>query len=446
MATSDDDSPASRARASLPDGTVTVAIGLVIAGIASLLYLKIAGHAIGNADKLQPITTLWFATFALAPGFFLPVEQELARALSHRRAQGDGGRPVVAKVVRLAAMLAVIVVIAVLAGSSKLVHRTFQGNWWMIVALVLAFACYAPAHIARGIASGMGRFQAYSMVMAGDGVVRIAGCLVLSAAGVRSIAPYGIVIGLSPLPAVMWVWSRGQTRTDPGPEASWGEVTPKLGWLLMGSVFAAGLINAGPLAAGLLATKVEKARVTNLGFGVLVARVPLFLFQAVQAALLPRLSRLAARRQLVEFRGGLFRLMRAVAVVGLVGTAGAYVLGPWVVRKFMNADAHLSSRTMVMLAFGSAMYMLALGLAQALIALRGHALVAVGWGAGMIALVLGIWLSSDDLYRRIEIGLVLSSIAALAVFAVSLRWLLGTGREPTSDELMEAAVTLPLEG
>jgi hypothetical protein len=43
-------------------------------------------------------------------------------------------------------------------------------------------------------------------------------------------------------------------RTKPGPEAEWAEVTPNLGWLLLGSVLAAGLVNAGPIATDLLAS------------------------------------------------------------------------------------------------------------------------------------------------------------------------------------------------
>ena len=57
---------------------------------------------------------------------------------------------------------------------------------------------------------------------------------------------------------------------------------------------------------------------TQFSFGVLLARIPLFLFQAVQAALLPGLSRLAARGELVEFRAGLARLAYLVIAVGVI--------------------------------------------------------------------------------------------------------------------------------
>ncbi len=124
------------------------------------------------------------------------------------------------------------------------------------------------------------------------------------------------------------------------------------GWLLLGSVFAAALVNAGPLAATLLATDDEKHLVTQFTYGVLLARIPLFLFQAVQAALLPRLSRLAARNEIAEFRSGFARLMKLVLLVGVVGTVGAYLLGPFVIERFY--DATLSRQTMAMLALGSA--------------------------------------------------------------------------------------------
>ena len=74
-------------------------------------------------------------------------------------------------------------------------------------------------------------------------------------------------------------------------------------------MFAAGLVNAGPIATTLLADESEGEQVTQFGYGVLLARIPLFLFQAVQAALLPRLGRLAARGELREFRVGFRRLL-----------------------------------------------------------------------------------------------------------------------------------------
>ena len=117
----------------------------------------------------------------------------------------------------------------------------------MVAALVVAFVCYAPAHIARGICSGTGRFKPYAIVMGTDGVVRLVVCLILALVGVQAVGAYAFVVALSPMVGITYVYSRGSLKTEPGPEASWGEVTPNLGWLLLGSIFAAGLLNAGPV-------------------------------------------------------------------------------------------------------------------------------------------------------------------------------------------------------
>ena len=135
-------------------------------------------QALGQ-EAFKPIVALWFATFALAPGFFMPIEQEVGRALAHRRALGQGGRPVIRKVVPLAVVFGVTVSALVLAGSPWLTRDFFEDYWVVTIALLVAFAAYAPTHLARGICSGSGRFVDYGIVMGMDGATRIIGCVVL---------------------------------------------------------------------------------------------------------------------------------------------------------------------------------------------------------------------------------------------------------------------------
>ena len=440
VATSDEQSSS---RVPLPEGTIPVGVGLLVAGLASFAFLRVGKNALGGDEPFSPVLSLWFATFALAPGFFLPLEQELGRALSARRALGQGTKPVVRKVVTLGLGLATLVTLVVLATSPILTHSYFDGDWVMLAALVVAFASYAPVHLARGIASGSGRFKAYAIVMGADGAVRVILCIALAVIGVKTAGPYGMAVAVAPLLGFFYVWARGALHTEDGPPATWKEVTPNLGWLLLGSVFAAGLVNAGPVAANLLKDPSQKDLVTQFGYGVLLSRIPLFLFQAVQAALLPRLSRLAARNELDEFKRGFRKLLILVVAVGVTGTVGAFAVGPFIIRKMYGAD--LSARTMAMLAIGSAIYMLALALAQAVIALRGHALVGIGWGSGMVTFVLVTWLSGHDLFRRIEYGLVASSAVALCAFWVALRYKLRTGVEPTHGSMMDAITDMPFE-
>ena len=258
-------------RTPLPEGTAPVGVALLIGGIATYAFFRIGTWAVGGDDAFKPISSLWFATFALAPGFFLPLEQEISRALAHRRAIGQGGRPVLQKIVRLAAVLVAVVLLAILAISPLIASDYFDGDWIMVVALMVAFAAYAPAIIARGICSGSGRFHDYAIIIGSDGVVRIVMCVALAIIGIEAAGAYGFAVALAPLVGLAVVVSRGALRTEDGPEATWKEVTPNLGWLLLGSVFAAALLNAGPIATTLLAEPDQDEQVTQFAYGVLLA-------------------------------------------------------------------------------------------------------------------------------------------------------------------------------
>jgi O-antigen/teichoic acid export membrane protein len=308
----------------------------------------------------------------------------------------------------------------------------------------VAFWSYALAHLTRGVWSGTGRFNAYGVLMGSEGVVRMLGAVALAVVGVKAVGPYGLLIGLPAVVAVLLSRRHQHNVLEPGPEASWSELTPNLGWLLVGSVFAAALLNAGPIAASLLkSSSNDNALVSQLSTGVIIARVPLFLFQAVQAALLPKLARLAARGALDDFVRGFRKLLMLVLAVSVVAIVGAFVVGPFVVKVFFDSD--LSRRTLTLLALSSSLYMIALALAQAVIALRGHAKVAAGWAIGMATFIAVAAIPNDDLLFRVEIALVAGSLGALVVFAVVLRALLRTGAEPDEESLLEAFDALPME-
>lgn len=419
-------------------------VSLLIAGVATFAFFRIGEWALGGKDEFKPIVSMWFATFAIAPGLFLPLEQELGRALSHRRALGQGGRPVLRRVVLTGAVIAVITLVVVIALSPIITSEYFDGDWWMLAALTTSLVAYYPPHIARGVSAGMGRFRSYAFVISADGVIRIIVCVAMAIVGISAAGAYGFAVALSPLIPVSIVAWRGSLRTEPGPETTWSETSQNLGWLLLGTLCAGALLNAGPVTASLLQDNEPDDLVTQFGYAVLLARIPLFLFQAVQAALLPRLSRLAAKGEWSEFRQGLRLLLTMIVGIGVVGTVGAFFVGPFVIQ--LVYDSHdIGGRTLAMLALSSAIYMGCLATGQAVIALHGHLLVALGWMLGVGTFLVTAWLSSDLLFRRIEIGLVVSSAVTLLVFSVALRSKLAAGVQPTTDSVIEALTDLPLE-
>jgi len=430
-------------KAAVPEGTVPVGVGLLVAGVSSYAFFKVGQQALGK-EGFKPIVALWFATFALAPGFFMPIEQEVGRALAHRRELGQGGLPVIRKVVPLAVVFAALVSTIVLIGSPWITKDFFEENWVVTASLLVAFLAYAPTHLARGICSGSGRFVDYGIVMGFDGATRIIGCIALWIIGVEVVGAYAMVVAAAPLLGVAIVLSRGALRTDDGPPASWAEITPNLGWLLGGSVLAAALVNAAPIGVDILADSTQAEAVTQFGNGVILARVPLFLFQAIQAALLPRLARLAAHGDLGEFRVAFRRLVITVVGIGVLGVGGSAIVGPKVLEVVYEGG--LDRRTLTLLALGSALYMLALGTSQAVIALHGHKWVTVGWGVAMATFIVVTWVASDDLFLRVESAAVASSAAALVVFGLALRARMASGDAPDTESIIEALTERPLEG
>ena len=440
---SDGETTEKTTRIPLPEGTIPVGIGLFISGFTSYAFFKVGQLALGKED-FKPIVALWFTTFALVPGLFMPVEQEIGRALAHRRALGQGGRPVVQRMLPLTIGLATILIVAVTASSSWLTSDMFDGHWVVTLSLVLTICFYAPMHMARGIASGSGRFGAYGTVMAVDGLVRITACVLLWQFGVTNVGAYALSVAVSPIIAAGVVFARGETKTDDGPPAAYAEITPNLGWLLLGTIMAAALVNAGPLGVDFLANASDAEKVTAFGNGVLLSRVPLFLFQAVQAALLPRLARLAAKGDLAEFREGFSLLLKVVTAVAVLGTVGSFVLGPPILK--MVYDGGLDRRTLTLLALASGLYMLALAVSQGVIALQGHKYVAAGWLLAMIGFLVVTTAVSDDLFLRVELGLVAGSTVALAVFSYAFRARMSAGAIPDAESMIDGVLDFPLEG
>lgn len=439
---SDASETSASSKAPLPEGTIPVGIGLFIAGITAYAFFKVGQLALGKED-FKPIVALWFTTFALVPGFLLPVEQELGRALAHRRALHQGGRPVVQKMLPLAGGLSSVLVIATLVASPWLTRDLFEGNWIVTLSLILTVVAFAPMHLARGIASGSGRFTAYGLILGIDGATRIIACIVLWQLNVTSIGAYALAVALSPVVAVLFVSARGDMTTQAGPPANFSELTPNLSWLLLGSVMAAALVNAGPLGVDVLANAGEAEKVTAFGNGVLLSRIPLFLFQAVQASLLPRLARLAAKGDLTEFVDGLALLLKIVVGVAVLGTLGSYVLGPWALD--LMYDGGLDRRTLTLLALASGVYMLCIAIAQAVIALRGHRWVAIGWLSAVTMFLALTAFTSDDLYLRVELGLVGGSTTALVIFALALRAQIKAGVTPEAESMLDGVMDTQFE-
>jgi O-antigen/teichoic acid export membrane protein len=432
----------------LPEGTLSVGAGLIVSGLTSYGFLAISARALGP-ERYAPLGVLWALTYVVCPGVFLPLEQEVGRALSARRAKGLGGEPLIRRAT-LAGGVAAVVLIALTAATGPLsLAHLFDHKVLLLVALMVALGGYYVEFLVRGVLSGNARFKPYGVILGAEALLRMIACAALAIVGVDSVGPYGVIIGVAPFAATLLGVRKERNLVKPGPEAPWSELSVALGYLLAGSVMAQLLVNAGVFAVQILADADQKGSGGVAGRflnGLIIARIPLFMFQAVQAALLPKLAHLASAGRHDDFRTGLKRLLAVVVGIGTLATVTAFAIGPFVVTTMFGKDFELSHRDLGYLAAASAVYMLALALAQALIALANYSRVVIGWAVGLVGFVV-VTALGHDLLPRVEHGFLAGAAASAVAMAWSVHGLLSRGAEGThdADELVEASHQLPIE-
>ena len=150
----------------------------------------------------------------------------------------------------------------------------------------------------------------------------------------------------------------------------------------------------------------------------IIARVPLFFFQAVKASLLPSLADLAGRGDLAGFRNMQLKIVAAVSALALASVLAAAWLGPDVVQAVF-AD-QVSRRDMALLAASGGGLMLMLSLSLGLVALDHTRLAVAGWVVGLVAFASTVACDFEP-FLRVELALVAAVLAGSATAGVLLR-------------------------
>ncbi len=426
----------------LPEGTVPVGAGLAVTAAASYAYLVVAGRALG-AGGFGPFGLLWSFVFLVA-GVFLPFEQESSRRIVALRVAGLGARSVVRRTFALGCAFVAVAVVIIALAAPLLIDRFFPGQPLLVVGLMLGTAGYMVANLTEGVLSGHRRFGRYGAYLGGEATLRLLIAVALVIAGVRTAGPIGLALGLAPLlAAVIVLWGR-RDLIEPGPEVAWRELMGGLGALIAGAVLAQTLINATPILVGALAGPEHSAEAGVFTAALVVARVPLFLFQAVQAALLPSLSGFAAAGDFDAFRAGVRRLAMAVGVLIVVGTLAAATIGPAVLTLVFGPGFVIGHRDMALLALASGGFIMAMTLALATIALGGARHVVLGWFLG-VATLFTVVLVGDDPLERVARAFATSTLVAAGAMALILRRQLRRGGALTEGTIIDALNDIPFE-
>jgi O-antigen/teichoic acid export membrane protein len=301
-------------------------------------------------------------------------------------------------------------------------------------------------HITRGTLSGNGRFGPYGMILGAEGVFRILPVIVVYAAGIDNLLWYGLALAIPPLLASLVAIRGEHGLLAPGPDAEWSELSTNLTLLFLGSLAAQTLSYAAALGVIVLAQgNHERKEAADFIVGFFIARIPILLFQAIQAALLPKLAALSGAGKHDDFRSGLKKLVMIVVGVGVLGIAAGATIGPTVGQILFGDKFNLSNQDLTLLFVGSAAFILALTLAQALIALLGHGRALIAWAVGLVLCVAVMGLGSHDLFLRAELGYLTGCLAAAVMMTIFLLTSLRSQGPESLSLLVEAIEHEPLE-
>jgi O-antigen/teichoic acid export membrane protein len=400
-------------------GAAILSVGIGTTGLITYAYFSLSSYSLSEADY-GGITLLWSAVFITVSVLYRPVEQLLSRTIADRDARGETGQEHLRVAATIQLALGVLFAVAALALRGPLEDDLLGGSetlYWVLIVTVLA---YAASYFARGFLAGHHRFGLYGLLVLMEASSR---CLFALAVAVGIAEGQSVVaLGMAAAPLVSLAvvpWAlRGRLRPqtpDPRPQTP-GEVAEPEFTLSHGTGFAVAVLlvmlaeqtflNAGPLLVKASEGGAEGAALAGFTFNVLlIARAPLQLFQSVQTAILPVLTRLRASGETDPFRRSVNLTLIAIAGFAAVVALVMLAAGPALMDVVFGGEFDYDRLGLVLIAIGMGLYLSAATLNQAALA-RGHAAgAALCWVASAAAFVLFLALASfDDRVLQVEVG------------------------------------------
>lgn len=389
----------------------------MVNGITTYAFLVVARRALGD-EAYGGLAVLWGLIYILGPGLFQPLEQELARATANRAGRGEGSAPVFRQATRIGSVQLAVVVVGAMVAWPLGLDGLLDDRIDLLVALILSMAAFMVAECVRGVLSGRHEFTRYGAYFAAEGLSRVFLAGVLAAIGIEVVGAYAVAVGIAF--AIATVVGVGTLRpfVKPGPPAPLSELTPSLGWLLIASLGEAFMLNVGPVALEIVGDDLGPEAPGIFLNGLIISRVPLFFFQAVKAALLPNLARMAGENDLTGFRDIQIRLVTAVLAVAGVSVAVMAAVGPWLVESLFGDE--IGARDMALLSASGGGLMVMLSLSLGLVALDHAHLAVAGFIVGVTTFPIAL-LFADDPFLKVEAALVAAVVAGSIVTAILLK-------------------------
>lgn len=411
------------------DGTVLIAAGSIVAGLAAYAFQIIGGRALGE-QAFAPVAAMLSVHSLLLAVLLTPVELLTVRAT----VLGDDERSTIGRSIlgTVGACVLVMVGFTVLGRDRYLAGS--MGYLPAGVAIVLTHAMFA---VGRGRLAGAGRNVAYGMASAAASVARLALTVAL-VAYMAAALPLVWVVAVGPL--VIFGFRIRTIDRPAGVPASRAGVARLMSGLVLAGAISESLVLLAPLVGGALESVSgrSEAVVSVLFVTFSLGRAPLVVSQNLASRLLAGLTRLVVAEDEAELRRWSRRLVLLALASALPAIAVGWWLGPWMVELLFGAG-FVPSRAVAGLAAGaSAVSAVAVLLNQVLVASGRTDRLAVAWALALLAATAGLVALPGGPALRVVAGVFIGEV--VAVLAVGLMGELHEATDPRRYDVVKRMI------
>jgi O-antigen/teichoic acid export membrane protein len=392
---------------------VSIVSGVGASALSTYVYLIVVAREVGPVEYAS-FSFFWAVIAILGTGVFIPIENETARRGVDAPVGAHRGSLLTSAIGAATLCSAGLSVILLLSWPG--VAEYFGDDVLLGLALIascLAFSLQIPV---KGVLSAQRQYRWYASVLGTDALVRIVVAVALLAAfdAGAGVLAFAIAVGTLASAAV------GRIGVRPSRSAGALALLRSAGVLIAGAAALQTLLGLPVIVARLLAPPGQEAIAGTLLAAILVARIPVFVFQSVEALVVPRIAERAYSGDMPQLRTMVRRVVLLVAALAATTTALWASIGPEIVALMFGDDYAVTHTTMALLGLGTGVFMLAVIASDITISLRGHREMATCWVVSLVVAALSVPLI-PGFELQVTLPLVIGSAVAALLLARAAR-------------------------